>query len=98
MLKLFVKVALLFVSLTFTPHFSIAQSQLPFFDDAAIRAIQFVDAKEGWASGGSPSGRPLCCASSFFGALARGGAPARGALCARLGCAGGPLGHRRARL
>ena len=49
--KLFIKVVLLFVALTFTSNFSLAQSQLPFFDDAAIRAIQFVDAKEGWAVG-----------------------------------------------
>ena len=51
MLKLFIKVVLLLVALSFTPHFALAQTQLPFFDDAAIRAIQFVDTKEGWAVG-----------------------------------------------
>lgn len=51
MLKLFPQLLILFCVLTFSPLISLAQTPLSFFDDAAIRAIQFVDAKEGWAVG-----------------------------------------------
>lgn len=51
MLKLFFQLILLFWALTFTPFYSLAQTPLSFFEDAAIRAIQFVDGKEGWAVG-----------------------------------------------
>ncbi len=51
MLKLFFQLLVLFGAFTFIPLFSFAQSSLSYFDDASIRAIQFVDSKEGWAVG-----------------------------------------------